>query len=144
MAFGSEFTLDWSILKYPSEFFMYKILACNLIESVTTDLSIFIYAGSGISGLTRFPMFCFFFLPPCDFFFWKTFLLGPDYFTGILFFFVYLLLCSHPHSFIHSLSYSFIHKLIDSCLLTHIFFSSFSPRLIHSLNLYKQNMKRHL
>ena len=70
MAFGSEFTLDWSVLKYPSEFLMYKILACNLIESVTTDLSIFKYAGSGISGLTRFPMFCFFFsFPPVTFFF---------------------------------------------------------------------------
>lgn len=64
MAFGSEFTLDWSILKYPSEIFVYKILACNLIESVARDLNTFKYAGYEISGLTRFPISVFLFFPP--------------------------------------------------------------------------------
>ena len=156
MAFGSEFTLDWSVLTYPSEIFIYKILASNLIESVARDLNIFKYAGYGISGLTIFPIFCFFFFPPWLFFFLEDFSIRTWLLYWDTFFFVYLLLPSHPHSFIHSfiqylthsfihsVSHSFIHLLIDSYLLAHIFFSSFSPWLIHSLNLYKQNMKRHL
>ena len=73
MAFGSEFTLDWSVLTYPSEIFIYKILASNLIESVARDLNIFKYAGYGISGLTRFPIFFFFFFPRDFFFFLEDF-----------------------------------------------------------------------